>query len=100
MSEAKCRKAHCRGVACCSDGAQRNPGSPFPHCAEFIIGRRFAPTRWLHAGYCSFRLAISIARQIVFDIAGADDQQKCMAPERGSRENTGRKQRSPAMESD
>jgi hypothetical protein len=23
----------------------------FPDCAEFIIGRRFAPTRWLHPGY-------------------------------------------------
>jgi DNA-binding HxlR family transcriptional regulator len=30
---------------------QRNPGPPLPHSAEFIIGRRFAPTRWLHAGY-------------------------------------------------
>jgi hypothetical protein len=30
------------------DGAKRNPGPQFPHCA---IGRRFAPARWLHAGY-------------------------------------------------
>jgi hypothetical protein len=29
----------------------RNPGSLLPHSVEFIIGRRFAPTRWLHAGY-------------------------------------------------
>jgi hypothetical protein len=29
----------------------RNPGPPLPHYAEFIIGRRCAPTRWLHAGY-------------------------------------------------
>src|SRR5450432_2833265 len=33
------------------DGAQRNAGPPFPDCAEFIVGRRFAPTRWLHPGY-------------------------------------------------
>ncbi len=32
---------------------QRNPETAVPHCAEFIIGRRFAPTRWLHAGYKS-----------------------------------------------
>jgi hypothetical protein len=29
----------------------RNAGTAFPDCAEFIIGRRFAPTRWLHPGY-------------------------------------------------
>jgi hypothetical protein len=33
----------------------RNPGPKTrldsPHCAEPVIGRRFAPTRWLHAGY-------------------------------------------------
>ncbi len=33
------------------DGLRRNPGTPLPHSAEFIIGRRFATTRWLHAGY-------------------------------------------------
>jgi hypothetical protein len=33
-------------------GAQRhNPGRLVPDFAEFIIGRRFAPTRWLHPGY-------------------------------------------------
>src|ERR1700719_2623016 len=26
-------------------------GAAVPHCPEFIIGRRFAPTRWLQAGY-------------------------------------------------
>jgi len=30
---------------------KRNPGPPSPHSAEPVIGRRFAPTRWLHAGY-------------------------------------------------
>src|SRR5882724_900131 len=32
----------------------RNPGllvGVFPDCAEPVIGRRFAPTRWLHPGY-------------------------------------------------
>jgi hypothetical protein len=29
----------------------------FPDCAEPVIGRRFAPTRWLHPGY---RLAVPI----------------------------------------
>jgi hypothetical protein len=29
-------------------------GRPAPHCAELVIGRRFAPTRWLHAGYRPF----------------------------------------------
>jgi hypothetical protein len=24
---------------------------PHPHSAEPVIGRRFAPTRWIHAGY-------------------------------------------------
>ncbi len=38
-------------MICSPHEAQRNAGSPPPHCAEFIIGRRFAPTRWLHAGY-------------------------------------------------
>src|SRR5260370_39767277 len=38
------------------DGLWRNPGAPIPHSAEFIIGRRFAPTRWLHAGYAATRL--------------------------------------------
>jgi hypothetical protein len=33
------------------DGLWRNPGPTAPHSAEFMIGRRFAPTRWLHAGY-------------------------------------------------
>jgi hypothetical protein len=33
------------------DEAKRNPGQPLPHCTEFVIGRRLAPTRWLHAGY-------------------------------------------------
>jgi hypothetical protein len=23
----------------------------YPDCAEPVIGRRFAPTRWLHPGY-------------------------------------------------
>ena len=26
-------------------------GGSIPHSAEPVIGRRFAPTRWLHAGY-------------------------------------------------
>jgi hypothetical protein len=26
---------------------------PIPHFAEPVIGRRFAPTRWLHAGYAN-----------------------------------------------
>jgi hypothetical protein len=30
---------------------KRNAGTGIPDCAEFIIGRRFAPTRWLHPGY-------------------------------------------------
>jgi hypothetical protein len=29
---------------------KRNAGAVFPDFAEFIIGRRFAPTRWLHPG--------------------------------------------------
>jgi hypothetical protein len=29
-----------------SPGAQR-----IPDCAEPVIGRRFAPTRWIHPGY-------------------------------------------------
>jgi hypothetical protein len=33
------------------DGLWRNAGPANPDCAEFIIGRRFAPTRWLHPGY-------------------------------------------------
>jgi len=38
------------------DGAKRNPGPPFrmdgiPDYAEPVIGRRFAPTRWLHPGF-------------------------------------------------
>jgi hypothetical protein len=36
---------------CSPHGAQRNAGRAFPDCAEFIIGRRFAPTRWLHPSY-------------------------------------------------
>jgi hypothetical protein len=38
-----------------ADGAMRSPGTPLPRCAEFIFGRRFGPTRWLHAGYRSLR---------------------------------------------
>jgi len=30
---------------------ERNAGPVFPDFAEFIIVRRFAPTRWLHPGY-------------------------------------------------
>jgi hypothetical protein len=30
---------------------RRNPGRAVPDFAEFIIGRRFAPTRWLHPDY-------------------------------------------------
>jgi hypothetical protein len=37
------------------DVAKRNPGPAprdrFPDFAEPVIGRRFAPTRWLHPGY-------------------------------------------------
>jgi hypothetical protein len=37
------------------NGAQRNPGAVRavrdPDFAEPVIGRRFAPTRWLHPGY-------------------------------------------------
>jgi hypothetical protein len=29
----------------------RNAGTALPDFAEFIIGRRYAPTRWLHPGY-------------------------------------------------
>ena len=42
------------GLLCSQDGAKRNPGGlvdaeiAFPDCA---IGRRVAPTRWLHPGY-------------------------------------------------
>jgi hypothetical protein len=40
------------------DGANRNPGfstalMEFLDCAEPVMGRRFAPTRWLHPGYSS-----------------------------------------------
>jgi hypothetical protein len=30
----------------------RNAGAAVADFAEFIIGRRFAPTRWLHPAYC------------------------------------------------
>src|ERR1043166_9704593 len=41
---------------CSPDGAQRNPGSvascaAVPDFVEFIIGRAFRATRWLHPGY-------------------------------------------------
>jgi ureidoacrylate peracid hydrolase len=56
----------------------RNPGQPLPHSAESIIGRRFAPTRWLHGGYeistAPFPFAVSIARQIVSEVAGIGTQ--------------------------
>src|ERR1700738_2695517 len=52
------------------DGAKRNPGPcaipaiPAPDFAEPVIGRRFAPTRWLNPGYGqSLRLKISRLRR-------------------------------------
>src|SRR6266700_1688929 len=38
--------------------------TPPPHFAEFIIGRRFAPTRWLNAGYESRRYPAFMPRTI------------------------------------
>src|SRR6266481_1731424 len=66
---------------------QRNPGTPVPHYAEFIIGpaHRVRPepaigrtrwagpmagsgrTRWLHAGYC--RAAAVICTQCVWTVS-------------------------------
>jgi hypothetical protein len=51
--------AHRRGVVCnCGlDEAKRNPETVsqtaklIPDFAEPVIGRRFAPTRWLHPSY-------------------------------------------------
>src|ERR1700676_1977705 len=52
------------------DGAKRNPGPcairaiPAPDFAEPVIGRRFAPARWLNPGYGkSLRLKISRLRR-------------------------------------
>src|SRR5262249_45082875 len=38
-----------RGTARSPDGAQRYPG--IARFAELVIGRRFAPTRWVNTGY-------------------------------------------------
>jgi hypothetical protein len=51
------------------DGAQRNPGilpanGPAPDFAEPVIGRRFAPTRWLHPGYKPSALVAPSRRQV------------------------------------
>jgi hypothetical protein len=39
---------------------KRNAGAVFPDFAEFIIGRRFAPTRWLHPGDMSLSAGRSV----------------------------------------
>src|SRR5215216_577033 len=60
------------------DGAKRNPGPASPRTnspdyAEPVIGRRFAPTGWLHPGYRLFR-----AREFRFRLMIAEeDEQPC-----------------------
>ena len=52
------RKADCRagagdrspGWSAARSGTARPALTPFPDCAEPVIGRRFASTRWLHPG--------------------------------------------------
>ena len=52
------RKADCRagagdrspGWSAARSGTARPAPTPFPDCAEPVIGRRFASTRWLHPG--------------------------------------------------
>jgi hypothetical protein len=34
-------------------GDSRQSDAPVPDCAEPVIGRRLAPTRWLHPGYAA-----------------------------------------------
>jgi hypothetical protein len=53
MSPASVRSPHgaIRAFTPVFDGLWRNAGAAIPDCAECIIGRRFAPTRWLHPGY-------------------------------------------------
>jgi hypothetical protein len=53
------------------DAAKRNPGfipqsALVPDCAEPVIGRRFAPTRWLHPGYLANNAAVIHRRNRLF----------------------------------
>ena len=51
-----------------------SPQTGFPDCAEPVIGRRFAPTRWLHPGYRLFRV-----RELRLGLVTAeeDEQARC-----------------------